>query len=76
MQINIFISDTWGTRCQFLERPGKLTGPVFYFEIEVSRKVVCGLTSNEVHFVSLAENSTVWFLKVLKLPSVMESKTA
>ena len=47
---------TWGP---FLERPGKLTGPVSYFEIEVSRKVVCGLTSNKVHFVSLAENFTV-----------------
>ena len=39
---------SWGP---FLERPGKLTGPVSYFEIEVSRKVVCVLTSNEVHFV-------------------------
>ena len=46
----------WGP---FLERPGKLTGPVSYFEIEVSRKVWCVLTSNEVHFVSLAENFTV-----------------
>ena len=33
--------------------------PVSYFEIEVSRKVGCVLTSNEVHFVSLAENVTV-----------------
>ena len=30
--------EPWGT---FLERPGKLTGPVSYFEIEVSRKVGC-----------------------------------
>ena len=43
----------------FLERPGNLTGPVSYFEIEVSKKVGCFLTSNEVHFVSLAENFTV-----------------
>ena len=43
----------------FLERPGKLTGLISYFEIEVSRKVGCVLTSNEVHFVSLAENFTV-----------------
>ena len=43
----------------FLERPCKLTGPLSYFEIEVSRKVGCVLTSNEVHFVSLAENFTV-----------------
>ena len=47
------------TRGPFLERPSKLTGPVSYFEIEVSRKVGCVLTSNEVHFVSLAENFTV-----------------
>ena len=46
----------WGS---FLEAPGKLTGPVSYFEIGVSRKVGCVLTSNEVHFVSLAENFTV-----------------
>ena len=46
-------------RGPFLERPGKLTGPVSYFEIEVSRKVGCALTSNEVHFVSVAENFIV-----------------
>ena len=61
----------WGP---FLERPGKLTDPVSYFEIEVSRKVGCVLTSNEVRFVPLAENFTV--LLVLKLPSGMENKTA
>ena len=33
--------------------------PVSYFEIEVSRKVGCVLTSNDVHFVSSAENFTV-----------------
>ena len=43
----------------FLERPGKLTGPVSYFEVKVSRKLGCVLASNEVHFVSLAENFTV-----------------
>ena len=43
----------------FLERPGKLTGLVSYFEIKVSRKIGCVLTSNEVHFVSLAGNFTV-----------------
>ena len=48
--------NAWGP---FLERPGKLTGPVFYFEIKVSRKLGCVLASNEVHFVSLAENFTV-----------------
>ena len=48
-----------GPRGPFLERPGKLTGPVSYFEIEVSREVESVLTSNEVHFVSLPENFTV-----------------
>ena len=51
-----YIYRAWGP---FLERPGKLTGPVSYFEIEVSRKVGRVLIYNEVHFVSLAENSTV-----------------
>ena len=46
-------------RGPFLERPGKLTGLVSYFEIKVSRKLGCVLASNEVHFVSLAENFTV-----------------
>ena len=43
----------------FLESPGNLTGPESYFWIKVSRKVGCVLSSNEVHFVSLANNSTV-----------------
>ena len=63
-------------RGPFLEAPGKLTGPVSFFEIEVSRKVGCVLTSNEDPFVSLAENFTVSFSKVLKLPSGMENQTA
>ena len=37
-------------RGPFLERPGKLTGPVSYFEIKVSRKVGCVLTLNEGFF--------------------------
>ena len=52
----LHFSKPWGP---FLERPSKLTGPVSYFEIRVSRKVGCVLTSNEVHFLSLAENFTV-----------------
>ena len=36
------------TRGPFLERPGNLMGPKSYFEIKVSRKVWCVLTSNEV----------------------------
>ena len=46
----------WGP---FLERPDNLTGPKSYFEIQFSRKVGCVLTSNEVHFVSLADNFTL-----------------
>ena len=44
------------TRGPFLKSPGNLTGPVSYFEIKVSRKECCVLTSNKVHFVSLANN--------------------
>ena len=33
------LNDKESTRGPFLERPGKLTGPVSYFEIEVWRKV-------------------------------------
>ena len=40
----------------FLESPGNLSGPKSYFEIRVSRKVRCALTSNKVHFVSLTDN--------------------
>ena len=43
-----------------LSRNGPL---VLYFEIEVSRKIGCVLTSDEVHFVSLAEIVTVNFQK-------------
>ena len=43
----------------FLESLGKLTGPKSYFDIKASKKVGCVLTSNEVHFVSLADNFTV-----------------
>ena len=60
----------------FLERPGNLTGPQSYFEIEGSRKVGCVLTSNEVHFVSLADNFTVQFPNLLKLLSRLKNKTA
>ena len=40
-----FKQGPWGP---FLERPGNLTSPISYFEIKVSRRVVCVLTSNEV----------------------------
>ena len=42
-------------RGPFLQRPGNLTGPKWYFEI----KVGCVLTSNEINFVSLATISTI-----------------
>ena len=63
-------------RDPFLERPGNLTGPKSYFEVKVSRKVGCVLTSNEVCFVYLAHNFTVQFSNFLKLLSGMENKTA
>ena len=52
----------------FLESPGNLTGPDSDFEIKVSRKEGCVLTSDEVHFVSLADNFNVQFSNLLKLP--------
>ena len=64
------------TRGQFLERPGNLTGPESDFEIKASRKVGRVLTSNKVHFVSLADNFTIQFSNLLKLSSGMENKKA
>ena len=64
------------SRGQFLERTGNLTGPKSHFEIKVLRKVGYVLTSNEVHFVSLADTFTVQFSNRLKLPSAMENRTA
>ena len=61
-------------RGRFLERPGNLTGPISYFEIKVSRRVGCVLTSNEVQFVSLADDFTVKFSELLKLSSGVETK--
>ena len=66
----------WRPGARFVERPGNLTGPKSYFEIEVSRKIGCVLTSNEDHFVPLADNFTAPFSKLLKLQSLMENKTA
>ena len=63
-------------RGPFLEGPGNLTGPESNFGIKVWRKVGRVLTSDEVHFVSLAENFTVQFLKTFETPSRMENKTA
>ena len=56
------------SRDLFLESPGNLTGPESYFEIKVSRKVGCVLTSNKAHFVSLADNSTIF--KTFETPIV------
>ena len=53
-----------------------VTGPKSYFEIKVSRKVMFVMTSNEAHFVSLANNFIVQFSNLLKLSSGMENKTA
>ena len=58
----------------FLERPGNLTGPELDFDIKVSRKVGRVLTSDEVHFVSWADNFTVQFSNLLKLPLEWKTK--
>ena len=71
-----FFITQFGSRGPFLESPGNLTDPKPYFEIKISRKVGCVLTTNEVHFVSLADNLTVQFSKLLKFRSGMENKTA
>ena len=63
-------------RGPFLERPGNLTGPKSDFDIKVSRKLGRFLTSDEVHFVSLADNFTVKFSNLLKLPFGADNKTA
>ena len=55
----------WGP---FLEAPGNFTGPGSDFDIKLSRKVGRVLTSDEVHFVSLADFFTVQFSNLLKLP--------
>ena len=67
---------SWQNWGPFLEGPGNLTGWKSDFEIKVSRKVECVLTSNEVYFVSLANNYTVQFSNLLKLSSGMKNKTA
>ena len=65
--------EPWGP---FLERPGNLMGTESDFEIKASRKEGCVLTSNKVHFVSLADTFIVQFWNLLKLPSGMENKNA
>ena len=76
LHVVVFVKDQRRARSPFLERPGNLTGPKSYFEIKFSRKAGCVLTSNEVHFVSLADNFTVQFSNLLKLLSRMKNKTA
>ena len=44
-----------GARGSFLESPGNLTGSKSHFEIKDPRKVGWVPTSNEVHFVFLAD---------------------
>ena len=62
------------SRGPFLEAPGNLTGPESDFDIKVSRKVGPVLTSDEVQFVSLADNFTVQFSNLLKLPLQWKTK--
>ena len=61
----------WGP---FLERPCNLMGPESDFDIKVSRKEGRVLTSDEVHFVSFADNFTVQFSNLLKLPPEWKTK--
>ena len=68
------VEDTLGSRGPFLERPGNLPGPESDFDIKVSRKVGCVLTSDEVHFVSLADNFTVQLSNFLKFPLEWKTK--
>ena len=60
----------------FSKDPGNLTGPESDFDIKVSRKVGRVLTIDEVHFLSLADNFTVQFSNLLKLPREWGKKTA
>ena len=53
--------------------PGNL-GLESDFDIKVSRKVGSVLTSDEVHFVSLADNFTVQFSNLLELPLEWKTK--
>ena len=59
-----------------LQRPDNLPGPESDFDIKVARKVGRVLTSDKAHFVSLADNFSVQFSNLLKLPSGMENKKA
>ena len=61
-------TDGLESRGLFLERPGNLTGPNSEIDIKVSRKVGLVPTSNEVHFVYLADNLTAQFSNLLKVP--------
>ena len=54
--LSLISVQSWGP---FLESPSNLTGPKPYFEIKLSGKIGCFFTSNEVHFVSLANNFNV-----------------
>ena len=54
--------------------PGNLTGPESDFDIKASRKVGGVLTSDEVHFVSLADSFAVQVSNVLKLPLEWKGK--
>ena len=57
------------SRGLFLKRPGNLTRLESDFDIKVGRVLIF----DEVHFVSLTDNFTVPFSKLLKLP--LEWKT-
>ena len=58
------------SRGLFLERPSNLTRLESDFDIKVGRVLIF----DEVHFVSLADNFTVPFSKLLKLPLEWKTK--
>ena len=59
---------------RFSKDPVTVTGPESDFDIEVSRKVERVLTSDEVHLVFLADNFTLQFSNLLKLPLEWKTK--
>ena len=65
-----------GTKARTNNKLYPHVGPKSHFEIKVSTIIENVLSSNAVHFVSLLDNFTAPFSKLLKLPSLMENKTA
>ena len=74
-EINSLDSGSSGPGARFSKDPVlNLTRPKSDFDMKVSRKAGCVLTSDEVHFVSLAANLTVQFSNLLKPPLEWKTK--